>query len=53
MVLTEEKEESDIEEEEEVPPVLVNKAIDRLKTFINDFEQQDNFMYNINDLKIF
>ena len=32
MVLTEEKEESDIEEEKEVPPVLVNKAIDGLKT---------------------
>ena len=53
MVLTEEKEESDIEEEEEVPPVLVNKAIDGLKTFINYFEQQDNSMYNIEDLKIF
>ena len=38
MVLTEEKEESDIEEEEEVPPILVNKAIDGLKTFINYFE---------------
>jgi hypothetical protein len=51
-VLTDEKEESD-SEEEEIPHVPVNKAIDGLKTFINYFEQQDNFKYNIDDLRLF
>jgi len=52
MVLTDEKEESD-SEEEEIPPVPVNKAIDGLKTFINYIEQQDNFKYDIDDLRLF
>ena len=52
MMLTDEKEESD-SEEDEISPVPVKKAIDRLKTFINYFEQQDNFKYNIDDLRLF
>ena len=49
MVLTDEIEESD-SEKEEIPSIPVNKAIDGLKTFINYFEQQDNFKYNVDDL---
>ena len=52
MILTDKKEKSN-SEEDEISPVLVKKAIDRLKTFINYFEQQDNFKYNINDLQLF
>jgi len=52
MILTDEKEESD-SEEDEISSVSVKKAIDGLKTFINYFEQQDNFKYNINDLQLF
>ena len=52
MILTDEKEESD-SEENEISPVLIKKAINGLKTFINYFEQQDNFKYNINDLRLF
>jgi hypothetical protein len=54
MILSEEKEESKSEsEEEEIPPVLVNEAVNGLKTFINYFEQQDNSKYSIDDLCVF
>ncbi len=52
MILTDEKEESD-SEENEISLVLIKKAINGLKTFINYFEQQDNFKYNIDDLRLF
>ena len=52
MMLTDEKEESD-SKENEISSILVKKAIDGLKTFINYFEQQDNFKYNIDDLQLF
>ena len=51
-MLTDEKEKSD-SEENEISPISVKKAIDGLKTFINYFEQQDNFKYNIDDLQLF
>ena len=52
MMLTDKKEESN-SKEDEISSILVKKAIDGLKTFINYFEQQDNFKYNINDLRLF
>jgi len=52
MMLTDEKEESD-SEEDEISPVPVKKAIDGLKTFINFFEQQDDSEFKVEDLHIF
>jgi len=52
MMLTDEKEESD-SEEDEISLVPVKKAIDGLKTFINFFEQQDDFEFKVEDLHIF
>jgi len=51
-MLTDKKEESN-SKEDEISSILVKKAIDGLKTFINYFEQQDNFKYNIDDLRLF
>ena len=39
--------------DEEIPLISIKKGMEGLKTFINYFEQQDNFKYNIDDLRLF
>jgi hypothetical protein len=37
----------------EIPPISVKKAINGLETFVNYFEQQEDFEFNFDNLHTF
>ena|ERR1051326_2653494 len=41
------------DEDKEIPSVLVKAALNGLETFINFFEQQNDFEFKVDDLHIF